>query len=135
MKNTVFPQAFQCYKPRCQKVFGVILISKYKNVLLVKGRKVNKWSFPKGHLQSDESSFDCAMRECFEETGICLKDTNYNHYKKLYSGGYFIYLDTEEYNFNIQDNLEICDIAWIPWYKLRQLRKNIDVSKFLELNI
>ena len=111
------------------------MISKYKNVLLVKGRKKNKWSFPKGHLLECESSFDCAMRECFEETGICLKDTQYHSYKKLYSGGYFIYLNTEEPLLNVQDNSEICDVAWMPLHKLRQLRKNIDISSFLESNI
>jgi len=135
MRTTTFPQAFQCYKPRCQKVYGVIMISKYRNVLLVKGRKKNKWSFPKGHLLASETSFDCAMRECFEETGISLKDTPYQAYKKLYSGGYYVYLNTEELVYNIQDNSEICDIAWMPLHKLRTLRKNIDVSTFLELHI
>jgi len=37
---------------------------------LVFGKKHQKWSFPKGHLNRNESMEDCAYREIKEETGI-----------------------------------------------------------------
>ena len=33
-----------------------------------------EWGFPKGRRDNHESEFNCAMREMFEETGICEKD-------------------------------------------------------------
>lgn len=39
-------------------------------ILLVRAKKSpNSWIFPKGHIESDESPEDAALREAFEETG------------------------------------------------------------------
>lgn len=56
-------------------------------VLFVQNRETKKWSFPKGHRESfDNSYYDTAIREVFEETG---------------------YVVTEDY--------EICDNGWSLW--------------------
>ena len=56
-------------------------------VLFVQNRETKKWSFPKGHRESfDNSYYDTAIREVFEETG---------------------YVATEDY--------EICDNGWSLW--------------------
>jgi 8-oxo-dGTP pyrophosphatase MutT (NUDIX family) len=127
-----FPRAFMYYKPRNQKVSGIILISKDNRILLVKGRKKNKWSFPKGHIKDNETILQCALRECFEETGISLKHLEYNSYKKLMAGEYFIYKDVEEFNTIINDTTEICDIGWYSIPSMMNLITNIDVSRFLK---
>lgn len=119
------------YKPRSKKISGVIIISKSNTILLVKGRKMNKWSFPKGHIKGNETILQCAMRECYEETGICLDDYNYDSHKKLSSGEYFIFRDVDELETNIQDSCEICDIAWLSIPSMMNLRSNIDVNAFL----
>ena len=129
-----FPRAFMYYKPRSQKVSGIILISKNNRILLVKGRKKNKWSFPKGHLKSNETIHQCALRECFEETGISLKDFNCDGYKKLTAGEYFIYKDVDEFNTYVQDSHEICDVGWFDVESMMDLRTNIDVSAFLNIH-
>ena len=90
MHNSNFPSAFKHYKPRSQRIYGVIAVSKNNKILLVKGRERNKWSFPKGHINPSELSHHCALRECFEETGIAF-DKNYDDYRKLSSGSYYIY--------------------------------------------
>lgn len=33
----------------------------------------NTWNLPGGHLEMDESLEDCAVRECFEESGVSIK--------------------------------------------------------------
>jgi 8-oxo-dGTP pyrophosphatase MutT (NUDIX family) len=128
-----FPRAFQCYRPRDQKVFGVIAISKDNRVLLVKGRVANKWSFPKGHIQERETSFDCAHRECYEETGINYKELDCESHKKLSSGSYFIYKNMDEEVPIIQDCNEVSDVAWVSIPSMMNMRTNVDVSRFLEL--
>ena len=120
------------YKPRSKKISGVILISKNNTILIVKGRKMNKWSFPKGHIQGSETVHQCAIRECFEETGICLKEYTYTSTNKLNSGEYFIYRDLEEMKFNVYDTTEISDIAWVSVPSMMNLRTNTDINAFLE---
>ena len=51
-------------------VYGTILVSPNNTVLLIKGRRTGKWSFPKGHSEQGETEIDCALRETYEETGI-----------------------------------------------------------------
>lgn len=54
-----------------EKSCGVILYT-YKlgkrYYLLIK--KDNIYSFPKGHIEENETEKECAIRECFEETSI-----------------------------------------------------------------
>ena len=128
-----FPKAFQCYRPRDQKVFGVIAISKDNRVLLVKGRERNKWSFPKGHIQDRETSFDCAHRECYEETGINYKELDCDAHRRLTSGSYFIYKNMDEESPIIQDMNEVSDVAWVSIPMMMNMRTNVDVSRFLEV--
>lgn len=127
-----FPKAFSHYKPRSKKISGVILISKRDTVLLVKGRKKNKWSFPKGHIQGSETVQQCALRECFEETGISLNDYEYNYSKKLNSGEYFVYRIPYELKHNVYDTEEIIDIAWVSIPAMMNLHTNTDVNAFLK---
>jgi 8-oxo-dGTP pyrophosphatase MutT (NUDIX family) len=130
--NTSFPSAFDCYRPRSQKVFGVILVSENNNVLLVKGRKTLKWSFPKGHIKPTETWVQCAFRECFEETGISLEHLKPTNPRKLFSGYYYIYKDVLEISPIINDSSEVIDVAWVPIDKIQYLRCNIDLNNFCD---
>jgi 8-oxo-dGTP pyrophosphatase MutT (NUDIX family) len=129
---THFPNAFRHYKPRSKKISGVIVISKNSTILLVKGRKMNKWSFPKGHIEGNETVHQCAIRECFEETGISLENYTYAYSKKLNSGEYFIYNIQYELKHNIFDNDEILDVAWVSIPAMMNLCTNTDVNAFLK---
>lgn len=57
---------------------GTILLSKdYKKVGLVYRTKLDDYSFPKGHIEKDETLIECALRETEEETGRkCILITN-----------------------------------------------------------
>jgi len=132
MYNTSeFPSAFRHYKPRSQKISGVIVISKDNNILLVKGRERNKWSFPKGHIKGNETIHQCALRECFEETGLILRNQDYESTSKLSSGEYFIYRDIDEIILKTYDHKEISDLAWVSLPMMMNLNTNVDVSAFL----
>ena len=127
-----FPNAFRHYKPRSKKISGVILISTNNTILLVKGRKTNKWSFPKGHIEGSETIHQCALRECFEETGISLHDCEYDYSKKLNSGEYFIYNMKHELEYKMCDTDEILDVAWVSIPSMMNLSTNTDVNAFLK---
>jgi 8-oxo-dGTP pyrophosphatase MutT (NUDIX family) len=128
---TQFPLAFKHYKPRSQRIYGIIAISKNDRILLVKGRERNKWSFPKGHIKPHETSHNCAVRECYEETGISLENRDYDDHRRLSSGSYYIYRNLDEESPIIQDNNEIIDASWISIPGMMNLHTNVDVSKFL----
>jgi len=56
------------------KKCGVIMRDNSINqVLLVYGRKSQKWGFPKGHMEYGETEKETALRELKEETGITLR--------------------------------------------------------------
>ena len=75
--------------------------------------------------------YECALRECFEETGICLKEYKYTSTNKLYSGEYFIYRNMDELEYNIHDDNEIIDVAWVSIPGMMNLYTNVDVNTFL----
>ena len=131
--DSTFPNAFRHYKPRSKKVSGVIVISKDNNVLLVKGRDKNKWSFPKGHLKGNETIHQCALRECYEETGLILNNHNYVYTSKLASGEYYVYRNIDEVFLKTHDTTEICDLGWISLASMMNMRTNVDVSAFLRI--
>ena len=56
-----------------EKSCGAIVYRKYHGnteILLIKHLNSGHWSFPKGHVEGDETEEQTAMREIKEETGI-----------------------------------------------------------------
>ena len=127
--EVVFPNAFRCYQDRSRKVYGCIVISSDNNILLVKGRLSQKWSFPKGHMEGKETSLQCATRELQEETGLCLM-TEPISFKKYSAAGYFIYSVENEARLFPKDTREIDDARWFSYEEISNLNKNVDVSMF-----
>lgn len=111
-------------------MFGVICITPEKKILLVRGRETGKWSFPKGHIEGSETSYECALRETFEETGIILPMERGIHTRKLYAGEYFIYR-MDEVPTRPNDTSEIMEVGWFSIDELQNLRYNVDIVCFL----
>lgn len=62
-----------------EKSCGAIVYRKNKNqieLLLIKNRYGGHWSFPKGHMEGQETEVETALREVKEETGldVCLQE-------------------------------------------------------------
>ena len=109
-------------------VYGVICIDSFGNVLLVKGRRSRKWSFPKGHCKIGEPPIDCAKRELLEETGVRISSEQSGYYT-MKGGGYFVFHLNVSCFLNTRDTKEISDTAWWPLTSLPRYT-NIDVSIF-----
>ena len=66
-----------------EKSCGAIIIKRYDtqyNVLLVKHVNGGHWSFPKGHMEKNETEEETAIREIHEETGLSVVlDTGFRH--------------------------------------------------------
>jgi 8-oxo-dGTP pyrophosphatase MutT (NUDIX family) len=126
-----FPKAFSCYKSSAEKVYGTICISPNNTILLVRGRRSMKWSFPKGHKHRGETYIDCAVRETEEETGICLYNYIPISYQRLSVGEYYFYDLESEIIPDIKDSREIDEAKWMTIDEMRQSSCNVDVNNFL----
>ena len=128
---TPFPKAFSCYKSSSEKVYGTICMSPNNRILLVKGKKSNKWSFPKGHKNRGETYMSCAVRETYEESGINLDGYVPVAYQRLSVGEYYFYELEQEVTPQIQDIQEITEASWMSIDEIQQTSCNVDVNNFL----
>jgi mRNA-decapping enzyme subunit 2 len=111
-------------------VYGTIVVSPDDKILVVKGRKSGKWSFPKGHSYSEETELECALRETYEETGLQLSEY-FQRTFHLSTGNYFLYSYHSEPQCKTNDTNEIQDIKWASISELKTMRVNIDINTFL----
>ena len=66
------PYSLDCYYERS---CGAVIYRKINNdirYLLIKNRRSSNWSFPKGHIEKNETLEETAKREVLEETGLRL---------------------------------------------------------------
>jgi ADP-ribose pyrophosphatase YjhB (NUDIX family) len=129
---STMPSAFNSYKPRHMKVYGAICVDANGNCLLVRGRRSQKWSFPKGHCKFNETDIECARRELKEETGL-EAPLKYVSVHKLRGGSYFVFAIENAPALNIRDHWEVEEAAWWPLADLPRLDSNVDVSIFRTL--
>ena len=106
---------------------GVIIYNKStKKYCLVFGRKSNKWGFPKGHQEMNETDEMTAARELYEETGYEL-DSKIEFNKKFYvkNNIYFeICLENDIQiikNSSIPDSVEIEKVNWFTVPEIENL--------------
>ena len=129
-----FPRAFQSYVPRthCIKslVYGVILLNVYNEVVLVRGRKSMKWSFPKGHGYYWENPLEASLRELKEETGIDMKGITPDDEIRFNSGTYFVFIVSERLPLLPEDSNEIIDSMWMSLSRIKYLTTNKDLTSF-----
>jgi 8-oxo-dGTP pyrophosphatase MutT (NUDIX family) len=100
-------------------------------ILLVRGRRSGKWSFPKGHKIRSETYLNCALRETQEETGLDLSDSIPVAYHKLSVGEYFFFEMDDELSTEIQDTTEVAEARWVSLEDIADLPCNVDVNNFL----
>ena len=103
------------------KKAGCILIDKKaKKIGIVYRQNRDDYSFPKGHLDDDESLVECAIRETKEETGRICEIVSENIYIEKYitSSGenvemyYYIAVDKGNYD-NTNDDSH--DLVWVDF--------------------
>lgn len=108
------------------------LIEKNGKYLLVQEGKETckgKWNLPAGHLEVNESLFDGAKREIFEETGCnveltgLLQISNRVFEDKIFVGFMFA---TKLLNENINiDNTEIINTKWFTYKELVNMKDDL----------
>ena len=103
---------------------------------LLKGKSVNIWDIPKGHVEKGETPEECAKRELYEETGIIIND--FNDFEKIRIKKTLIYLKKvnciNEYNhFNTQDIKEVEEVKWLTLEETNNITYNSLVKSILKI--
>ena len=93
-----------------EKSCGAIVYRKYHGnteILLIKHINSGHWSFPKGHVEGDETEEETAKREIMEETGIDVNlDTTFRKIVVYFIG------KAKNTDYTPQEE-EIADIRWV----------------------
>ncbi len=103
-------------------------------ILVVKGRSTGIYSLPKGRKNSDEEyDIDCALRECYEETGIDFSNnlTNCTEILSINNNCYFLtYVDNICFG-KVIDTNEVSEVMWARLLYLEKNKCNKDLRKLL----
>ncbi|KII94386.1 hypothetical protein PLICRDRAFT_99875 [Plicaturopsis crispa FD-325 SS-3] len=129
---------FMQYKTRVPVCGAIMLNDTWERVVLVKGWKANSgWGFPKGKINEDEPSHNCAIREVLEETGYNLAgQLNPEHViemsiREQKISLYIVPGVPEDYKFETRTRKEISKIQWFNLSDLPTWRRNkTAVGKF-----
>jgi 8-oxo-dGTP pyrophosphatase MutT (NUDIX family) len=105
-----------------EKSCGAIVYRRHSGnieLLLIKHVNSGHWSFPKGHVEPDESETDTARREILEETGVeVIIDSSFRetvtYFPKKDTKKNVIYFLAKAKNHNfVKQDAEVEDIKWV----------------------
>lgn len=141
------------YDTFIMKKCGIILIDKDRqHILLVLGKKSQKWGFPKGHMECGETEEQTAKRELKEETGIEWNGDYINRMRFRNNVYFVVHMREQDAHVKIHDVDEIQQVVWLSyadivklsesecnfglknWIKKQEIRKN-EQNKFLPFHI
>jgi 8-oxo-dGTP pyrophosphatase MutT (NUDIX family) len=105
-----------------EKSCGAIVYRKHHGnteILLIKHVNSGHWSFPKGHVEANETEVETAIREIKEETGLDViidptfrETVSYSPKKDTQKVVVYFIAKARNYDFTPQEE-EIADIKWV----------------------
>lgn len=118
------------------KKCGIIVSDSHlRQVLLVKGKKSQKWGFPKGHMEEGESEEETALRELSEETGIYWTKSLDNRIRFRNNVYFTVDVAKEDITCHIQDVDEIEKVSWFAMqdvFKLPEYQCNFGLKHWIK---
>lgn len=105
-----------------EKSCGAIVFRKFHGnieILLIKHVNSGHWSFPKGHVEKNETELETAHREIMEETGIDVildptfrETVSYSPKKDTQKVVVYFLAKAKNFDFKAQEE-EISEIRWV----------------------
>ena len=134
--SNMYPQKEKPVVTRPSRTYGGIISHRTEDgtakYILVQGRYTGKWSFPKGHLNKNETTLECAKREIYEETSIEELPEHIDNIKLGY-GSYYVFEVNGPLNLNPKDTREIINTRWVTLDEMTTMSVNADVNLFIKM--
>ncbi|MCQ2417828.1 MAG: NUDIX domain-containing protein [Oscillospiraceae bacterium] len=113
-----------------EKSCGAIVYRKFHGnieILLIKHVNSGHWSFPKGHMEGDETEIETAKREIKEETGLDVildhtfrETVSYSPRRDTQKIVVYFLAAARQYNYVPQEE-EIAEIRWVDILRANNL--------------
>ena len=127
------------YLPKISRAGCIITDSNIKYIILVKNRLSfekgeNKFGLPKGHIYKNESIYQAAIRETYEETGLNLFININTPYIIMFDTIYFIIRLNKNNNLNLApiDKNEILSSDWHNISNISHLNLNRSLTQLVK---
>lgn len=121
---------------------GIMLFNEdFTRILIVKNNyhpypQCQKWGYPKGHLEHNETIYACAKRELYEETGVEINITDHKTVNINNSKYYVFYTNESElHNIKPVDTNEINAAQFQDIISIQSLNLNREASVLIRKNI
>jgi len=130
-----------------EKSAGAVIINKNNEILIIKHNQ-GHWSFPKGHIEKNETEKETALRKIKEETGLevnlieNIKEiSTYNPKKEIIKDVVFFLALSNDTKIKLQPS-EVSDYKWLKYQEcLNALTYEVDkiilhkiYSKYKKIN-
>lgn len=125
------------FQPRTKQKAGVFIYDSVTHKVLLVQSRGNLWGPPKGSLEINETYSECAIREVFEETGICLQNNDIaDNNKFIFNNSHYFYCELQETPVTLDSpmsNSDVNDASGIGWFRIECLIKLIK-NKTININ-
>lgn len=111
-----------------RKAGGFIYDAEKMKVLLVQSRG-QMWGPPKGSMNPQESTLDCAIREVWEETGLLLNESQLDRPIVIRSKAVFYSIEMNEVDVSLQTDQNDNDANGIGWFRIDCLQNLVESGK------
>lgn len=116
---------------RHKKKAGVFVCDPENMRILIVQSRNNLWGSPKGTMEKDENSIECALRELKEETSLSISEKDLTRSKKIRNESIYYYteMNYKKTKLNLNDiEDDISGISWIHVDCLKNMINNNTIS-------
>lgn len=121
------------YKRRRRNIrSGTMIIDFNTRKVLIIQSYSKLWGLPKGHVEENETTQECAIRETYEETGIQIDKSHLLRSYSIFGGdGIYYVVDGSNLKYNTKEivNSSSPEITGIGWVCLRCLKHYINTNQ------
>lgn len=113
---------------------GIILYNTNDKILLVKGKQTQKWSFPKGRVEDNETVEQTALREFIEETGRTFNNKELCVAKFRHYNSHLFITKIESQDLPVISRVnedEIEEIKWVSPYEVSDWELNSSLKAYI----
>lgn len=119
------PYIHKNFQKKSNKKSGIFIYDPIEMKFLLVQSNGNLWGPPKGSINENESTINCAIREVYEETGILINKKDFIRVIYINNNSTYYYVEKRTVNINVQNNPLNNDANGIGWINMKCLEECI----------